>query len=141
MSEIWTGSKKQRDALREKFGGRCAYCGSVLDKMQADHMEPIHRVTTDPYGRRLKHSEAYSHNPERNVVANMMPACPPCNNHKHGYKLEEWRALLSRCADVVAREKSIFRAGVRFGLIEVNHHPVIFYFEKWQGEDTTNTRA
>lgn len=68
--------------------------------------------------------------PEHNVVENMMPSCPPCNLHKGGYKLEEWRMLLQRAADVVAREKSIFRAAVRFGKVTVNDGPIIFHFEK-----------
>jgi hypothetical protein len=37
---------------------------------------------------------------------------------------------LGRSAEIVAREKSIFRAAVRFGLIEVKDGPVIFHFEK-----------
>lgn len=127
--EFWTGSKRQRDALRQKFGGRCAYCGDVLTKMQADHLEPVTRVQTDGYGRRLAAAEQWQMRPERNVVSNMMPACGPCNLHKGGYRLEEWRALLSRAADVLARDKSIFRAACRFGLIEVKPGPVVFYFE------------
>lgn len=35
-------TKSQRAALREKFGGRCAYCGSELgERWHADHIEPI----------------------------------------------------------------------------------------------------
>ena len=67
--------------------------------------------------------------PERNTVGNMMPACAPCNLSKGGYSLEEWRALLSRAHEIVAREKSIFRAAVRFGLITVVDQPVVFHFE------------
>ena len=50
MSEEWKGSKAQRDALRARYGGRCGYCGVVLVKMQADHIEPVIRLTTDPWG-------------------------------------------------------------------------------------------
>ena len=47
MSEPWTGSKRQKEALRAMFDGRCGYCGCVMDKMHADHIEPVIRVTTD----------------------------------------------------------------------------------------------
>lgn len=130
MGEVWTGSQRQRETLRSKYGGRCAYCGCTLDKMQADHLEPVTRIVTDPWGKPLPLDQRRLIRPERNIVANMMPACPPCNLHKGGYRLEEWRALLGRAADVVSREKSIFRAAVRFGLIEVKELPVAFYFER-----------
>lgn len=128
-AEVWTGSKRQKDALRAKFDGRCAYCGVVLDKMHADHVEPVNRVQTDPWGRRLPSAEHKMMNPERNIVANMMPACGPCNIHKGGMRLEDWRKLLERSSEVLARDKSIFRAAQRFGLITVNSQPVKFFFE------------
>lgn len=134
MSEEWTGSKRQRETLRAKYGGRCGYCGCVLDKMQADHIEPVTRITNDPWGKPLPPDQRKLIHPERNTVANMMPACPPCNNHKGGYRLEEWRKVLSRAPDIVAREKSIFRVAVRFGLIEVKDRPVVFYFERGEAE-------
>ncbi|WP_283178625.1 hypothetical protein [Gemmobacter sp. 24YEA27] len=68
--------------------------------------------------------------PERNTVANMMPACAPCNLSKGGYSLEGWRDLLARSAQIVAREKSIFRAAVRFGVVTVEDRPIVFHFER-----------
>jgi len=130
MAEIWTGSKRQKEALRAKFGGRCAYCGQMMDRMHADHVRPVIRITTDPWGNRLPASECRMARGERNTVDNMMPACGPCNISKGGHTLEGWRDLLERSAEIVAREKSIFRAGVRFGLISVTKKPVVFYFEE-----------
>lgn len=130
MSDLWTGSKRQKDALRAMFGGRCAYCGCVLDKMHADHVKPITRVHTNPYGKPLPAAERKLMSPENNTVSNMMPACVGCNLHKGGYHLEEWRNLLNRSADVLARDKSIFRAAVRFGVVKISAEPVKFYFEK-----------
>lgn len=129
-ADTWTGSKSQREALRQKFGGKCGYCGEHLTKMHADHIEPVIRIVNDPWGKPLPPSERRMINPERNVVGNMMPACGPCNISKGGYKLEEWRAMLARSHEIVAREKSIFRAGVRFGVIEVTDRPVVFHFER-----------
>lgn len=129
-SDEWKGSKAQREALRQKFGGRCGYCGELLTKMHADHIEPVLRITTDPWGKLLPVEERRLINPERNVVGNMMPACGPCNISKGGYTVEEWRQLLARSHEIVAREKSIFRAGVRFGVIRVTDEPVVFHFER-----------
>ena len=132
--EIWTGSKSQRDALRRKFDGRCAYCGGVLEIMYADHMQPVIRVQTDPYGKLLPAKDQRMIKPERNTVANMMPACGPCNLHKGGYGLEEWRALLARAPAILSRDKSLFRAAQRFGVIAVTDAPVTFYFERCNHE-------
>lgn len=130
-SEIWTGSKKQREALRMKFGGRCAYCGADLSGgMHCDHLEPVVRLTMDPWGRPLPASERRLLKPERNVVSNMMPACKGCNLHKGGYSLEGWRDIIQRSAEIVAKQTSTFRAGVRLGVISVRNDPVVFYFER-----------
>jgi len=128
--EIWTGSKRQKEALRAKFDGRCAYCGNQLDKMHADHMEPVGRVDKDPWSRPLPAAERRLHNPERNVVSNMMPACAPCNLHKGGYRLEQWREYLQRSAEIVRKQTSTFRAAERFGVITVSDAPITFYFER-----------
>lgn len=128
-TDEWTNSKSQREKLRQKFDGRCGYCGEELTKMQADHVKPVIRLTTDPWGKTLPASERRYIKPERNVVGNMMPACPACNNSKGGYDLEGWRDLISRSAEIVAKQKPIFKAGVRFGVIEVTDQPVVFHFE------------
>ena len=37
-------TKAQREQLKNKFGGHCAYCGDQLgDKWHADHLAPIYR--------------------------------------------------------------------------------------------------
>lgn len=128
--EVWKGNKRQREALRAKFGGRCAYCGCELTDMHADHLEPVIRIQTDPWGARLPAAECKMVKPERNTVANMMPACKGCNLHKGGYPLEDWRRILQRSAEIVGKQTSTFRAGVRMGVISVSTEPVTFYFER-----------
>ena len=35
-------TKTQRKELKQKYDGRCAYCGSVLgDKWHADHLDTV----------------------------------------------------------------------------------------------------
>ena len=126
----WRNTKKQREQLRQMFDGKCAYCGCELDQMHADHLEPCVRITTDIWGKPLPASERYMVKPERNTVANMMPACVACNLHKGGYKLHQWRDLIERSAQIARRSTSTFKAGERFGVITVTERPVIFYFER-----------
>lgn len=135
-TEEWKGTKRQREALRQKFGGRCAYCGCELKDMHADHLEPVVRLNMDPWGRRLPAAECKLLKPERNVVSNMMPACKACNLHKGGYPLEYWRNILQRSAEIVAKQTSTFRAGVRLGVISVSADPVVFYFERARAAHT-----
>lgn len=135
MSEEWKGNKRQREALRMKFGGRCAYCGCELTDMHADHLEPVIRLNVDPWGRRLPAAECALLKPERNVVANMMPACKSCNLHKGGYSLDGWRDIIQRSGDIVRKQTSTFKAGERFGVITVSSEPVVFYFERMAAHD------
>lgn len=125
--EEWRGTKKQRETLRAMFGGKCGYCGNVMHKMHADHVEPCIRVRCDPWGKPL--ADPYMVKPESHTVSNMMPACAPCNLHKGRYSLEQWRVYLQRSAEIVRKQTSTFRAGERFGIITVIEKPVIFYFE------------
>ncbi len=134
-NDEWKGTKAQRETLRGMFDGRCAYCGEDMVKMQADHVKPVVRLTSDPWGNPLPASERRFMVPARNVVGNMMPACAPCNNSKGGYDLEGWRDLLQRSAEIVAKQKPIFKSGVRFGVIEVPGNPVVFHFEKIKEAD------
>ena len=121
-------SKKQRAALREKFGGRCAYCGAQLgEKWHADHIEPIHRTDWfKDHGFEPKGPDY----PERDTLENMNPACPPCNLDKHFYSIEVWRQMIQRSNEVLMRDVSTFRRAVRYGLVSLHAEPVKFYFER-----------
>lgn len=126
-------SKKKREALRMKFGGRCAYCGCELNtKWQADHVIPVVReskwVRLDngsskcvPTGKMFR--------PENDTEANLFPTCSQCNNDKHAASLEEWRARLSDLLGVCQRNHSAYRHALRFGLIQPTPKPIVFYFE------------
>lgn len=112
----------QRKELKQKFGGHCAYCGSVLgEKWHADHLEAVVRdlVTGKP------------EKPENDVIENLMPACSDCNWNKRSMSLESWRDLLAHYRDVqVPRDCSQIRHLMRFGLVEFIQKPVVFYFEQ-----------
>lgn len=117
-------TKAQRATLREKYGGRCAYCGHELgERWHADHVEPVVRNDW------LKVPRGPDY-PERDTLANMNPACPPCNIDKHSLSLESWRVMIQRSNEVLARDVSTFRRAVRYGLIALSTAPVQFYFER-----------
>lgn len=115
-------TKTQREELKQKYDGRCAYCGSVLgDKWHADHLDAVVRdlVTGKP------------ENPENDVIENLMPACTACNHNKRSMSLESWRDLLAHYRDVqLLRDSTHARHLHRFGLIEIKQYPVVFYFEQ-----------
>src|SRR6218665_2381220 len=122
-------NKKQRDELRLKFGGLCAYCGLPLgDRWHADHFEPI--VRSDWWSKRAGKPDRGPDNPERDTLTNLMPACAPCNIDKHRMSLEDWRGQLQRRCGVLSSAYSTYRSLLRFGLIVETGSPIVFHFER-----------
>jgi 5-methylcytosine-specific restriction endonuclease McrA len=135
-----TLSKKKREVLRMKFGGKCAYCGCDLNgRWQADHVEPVRRIfkwvrrpdgvtsTMVPTGEMER--------PENDREENLVPACGPCNNDKHAMSLADWRRRLEDLLGVCQRNHSAYRHALRFGLVKPQAQPVIFYFERLDMEN------
>lgn len=111
-------SKKQRQGLRMKFGGYCAYCGQLLPEKgwHADHVDPVYRVA----GMMLHE--------DRDCIDNMFPSCHPCNLHKSCSDLENYRRII----DDGRREflkSGKGKALVRMGLVQMKTCPVVFWFE------------
>ena len=129
-------TKAQREQVRLKFGGKCAYCGCDLpERWHADHIEPIGR--TDWFAKQGFTPMGHDY-PERDVIENMNPACPPCNIDKHSLSLESWRQMIERSNEVLQRDVSTFRRALRFKLLEIRPEPVTFHFERLQAlEETT----
>lgn len=128
-------SKAQREHLRGMFDGKCAYCGGGLgDRWHADHVEHVEREMkwTDRAndGSRRLVCTGKVHRPERDTIANLMPACAPCNIDKHTFSLDEWRQIILRSNEVLARDVGTFRRALRYGLVNLVDKPVVFYFEK-----------
>jgi hypothetical protein len=66
----WSWSDFMR--IAQRFNFRCAYCGNRgTDQLEPDHVVPVSR-----YG--------------ANTVANLLPACKPCNSDKRDLLLDEW---------------------------------------------------
>jgi len=111
-------TKKQRAELRMKFGGRCAYCGCELPEKgwHADHVKPVIR-----FNGQMLHQE-------HDEISNLVPACHPCNLHKHCSSLEDYRRIIDDGRREFLRSGK-GKALVRMGLVEMKPDPVLFWFE------------
>ncbi|EAO1992603.1 HNH endonuclease [Salmonella enterica] len=135
-------TRKQRERLRMKFGGRCAYCGCELPEKgwHADHVQAVLRKsercmkTAEKGIFRLK-STGDVFRPEADCPENIFPSCAPCNLLKTTYSLEMFRKQVSLQVERGRRSSVNFRTAERFGLISVVNKPVVFWFEQYEGEN------
>lgn len=118
-------TKAQRAVLRDMFSGRCSYCGHELgERWHADHFQPIEREVGH------KGNLLGVRYPERDTVANMMPACAPCNISKASLTIEQWRGWLVGHVKSLNAHNTPYRLAKNFGLIVETAAPVIFHFER-----------
>lgn len=109
-------TKKQREELRQKYDGRCAYCGIILPKRwHADHLIPIRRGS--------------DYKAEFDVFDNLMPSCPQCNIAKHEFSIADWKEWIKIHIRSLNKQAN-YRVAKSFGLIEEREIDVVFYFEK-----------
>ncbi|EAB7725993.1 HNH endonuclease [Salmonella enterica subsp. enterica serovar Stanley] len=135
-------TRKQRERLRMKFGGRCAYCGCELPEKgwHADHVQAVLRKSercmkaAEKGIFRLK-STGDVFRPEADCPENIFPSCAPCNLLKTTYSLEMFRKQVSLQVVRGRRSSVNFRTAERFGLISVVNKPVVFWFEQYEGEN------
>lgn len=114
-------SKKTREAVYQKYGGRCAYCGRFIDykAMQVDHFRPLRLWEAD--------------DPAANDVANLMPACRMCNHYKRANSLETFRKYIAEIPRKL-REDYIFKVGLVYGNVVEHEKPIVFFFEQEEGK-------
>ena len=124
-------TKAQREQLKNKFGGHCAYCGCDLgDKWHADHIEAVKRDIIHVGGGKLVSGEMTR--PHLDTIENMNPACVPCNLNKSSMSIEGWRGVLGGYCKALIRDSHTFRHSLRFGLVAFTDKPVMFFFETYQ---------
>ncbi|CAI2057230.1 HNH endonuclease [Serratia entomophila] len=134
-------TKAQRVELREKFGGRCAYCGCPLPEKgwHADHVKAVLRKWE--FGERqangLRRAVATGDHwkPENDSLENLFPACAPCNLFKATFSLEMFREQIAAQAERARQYNVNFRTAERFGLVEVKDAPVVFWFERAEAQE------
>jgi hypothetical protein len=132
-----TITPRQREEIRMMFGGRCAYCGCLLDgKWHLDHVEPVERelkFAKNKDNRTVMVATGELYKPENDRIENLYPACVPCNIDKGSTPLEDWRTYLAeRIVDGLRRNSSTFRHAERFGRVLITPGPLVFWFEKYR---------
>lgn len=125
---------KQRAALKQKYSGKCAYCGCELpDRWHADHLEPVERKLKYVSGKGVV-ATGEMWNPDADNLGNLMPACPACNIDKHALPLESWRRQVQDSCNILARNSTTYRRAMRFGMVEETGRTIRFYFEQLEGQ-------
>ncbi|WP_262246981.1 HNH endonuclease [Parapedobacter soli] len=137
-------TKTQREEIRMKYGGRCAYCGCELgQRWHADHLIPIRRsernmreyngnLVRDAWGK-IK-TEKYIINPEADCIDNMMPSCASCNILKNSLPLESFRSVISGFITSLNRDINQYKISKRYGLVQETGIEVKFYFETYESK-------
>ena len=93
-----------RQAVFEKYGGRCAYCDTPLTlerkgdtAFQVDHLHPRYLGGADE-------------------MDNFVPACRICNHYKKTFSVEQFREQLALIPGRLERQMT-YRLAVAHGLI------------------------
>lgn len=114
-------NKKQRQQVYDKYNGHCAYCGKEIayENMQVDHIKPKQR--------------GWVYNPNNvgtDEMDNYNPSCRACNFRKGILTIEQFRAELTRQCESIIKRSFQVRQSIDYGLLKVEMHPIVFYFEK-----------
>ena len=130
-------SKKERQAVAAKCNGRCALCGTEINK-------GLHMWAIEPL-RMIIGEGGLSY--ENETVENHLPACKSCYSLRTKYRGEDDVMDLERFRKEVARNFEFLRYGgltstaygqaVRFGFIIETNKPVVFYFETLKQAETS----
>lgn len=117
-------TKAEREAVRAKYHGRCAYCGIELTgRWHVDHLKPVRRRAHP------RPDQDQMRWPKRHALDNCMPSCAPCNIDKHARSLEQWREWLQAHLRSLQRQPN-YRLVRAHGLVRETNEPVLFYFER-----------
>lgn len=125
MQKRKTIPKKVREAVYQKYDGRCAYCGKKIEykEMQVDHLIPIQQE------RLKKYSEE-----EIERFENYIPSCRTCNHYKRAHSLATFRRYIEEIPMKLTRDNYIYRIGRKYNLIVECPQKIKFYFELTEEE-------
>ena len=119
-------SKAIRQAVYDKYNGRCAYCGREIayNDMQVDH-----------FVAKRGWNESGSDD-----ISNLMPSCRMCNHYKRANSLETFRKYIQEIPRKL-KENYIYKVGVVYGNVLECKKPIIFFFEKERNKAASQTNA
>ena len=114
--------KADRQRVYEKYNGHCAYCGKEIayKDMQVDHRVALYRG----YGTLV--------GVERGTddFDNLMPSCRACNFRKGTMTVEQFREEIRKQCERIVKSSFQVRQSIDYGLLSLNLHDIVFYFEK-----------
>jgi 5-methylcytosine-specific restriction endonuclease McrA len=129
-------SRKQRPEIYKKCEGKCGYCGEPIEMkvMQADHIIPQRNFMWHIKNNKwipefLRHLTEF----DCDNIDNAMPSCRVCNKRKDTYHLELFREELELQPERAAKTSANYRMALKYGQITETKHPIVFYFEKRDG--------
>lgn len=126
-------TKKKREAIKQKYGGRCAYSGTVLDDdWQIDHLIPK-RMIIQKYNTIKNHDN----------IENLIPCQKIINHYKRSMSLHDFRTwymkdLHKRLKKLpknpkvqksIKHKEYLLKVASYFGITEDKPFSGIFYFE------------
>jgi 5-methylcytosine-specific restriction endonuclease McrA len=112
--------KLDRDLIFNKYGGRCAYCGDLLQYgWHVDHIDPIIRNWT----------KGTCEKPENDIIENCNPSCPSCNIQKNNHTIEQFRSKIKQFVNSLNLYSNQYKIAKKYGLITETDTEVKFYFE------------
>lgn len=123
-------TKKDREIVFNKYDGKCAYCGDPLVKgWHVDHLKAIVRNQKYDYIEGKWKNDGTCMKPENECMENYMPACASCNIMKSSSDLERFREVIGQFIQSLNQYSTQYKFAKRYGLIQEQQKPVVFYFE------------
>jgi 5-methylcytosine-specific restriction endonuclease McrA len=133
-------SKKQREEIKQKFDGLCAYSGTRLeDDWQIDHVKPLVR-------NRFDNTPMF---PDADYAENLIPCQKIINHYKRSLDLERFRRLLCGLHKRIDKPKNpktekskrkkayLNKVASYFKITPENPFDGIFYFERVTLKDSS----
>jgi len=119
-----------REKIKNKFNGRCAYCGEKLKNgWNIDHVIPKSNFEKVVREKRQPKFLKHLKREDVNHDDNLFPSCASCNRYKDSYSLRQFRRELGKLTTRLHERTTIYRIAKRFNLITETKNRIIFYFE------------
>ena len=118
-------SKKTRELVLNKYGGKCAYCGCELtiSTMQVDHIKSVYKSC-------LENGYVYI---QDDSFDNLNPSCRQCNFYKGTLDIEQFRNKIKTILYETCQNTFQAKLAKKLGMMKVAQFDK-FYFEKNYGK-------
>ncbi|WP_437918569.1 hypothetical protein [Sphingobacterium sp. LRF_L2] len=88
-------SKKDRELVKQKYNGLCAYTGKALgDDWQVDHVTSVYKHSNDAYCRYVNIDDIRENIQKVHDLDNLLPALKIVNHYKRSLDLEGFRRYM-----------------------------------------------